>query len=440
MTDKLKRHEELCKQIHETFVAKNNDYGDSVHELFEKLGPITLATRLGDKYNRICSLLTKGLDKQLVKSESILDTFLDLANYAIIGYIEMEQYLNNFSQYSIDKEELKIMPVPSESNKDQITCRVDDPGYTKDMFLPVGPSNIDMDVISPEKEDNSILIEKNSTMLEKIESSYDLCNDISEYKLDKDSEDRKYIPILGVIESIKRYIYEKTCGRCLCAGLIDNMSWGIIYSYIADSLFIDFKDFIKYYLKNMHWFKEEEINEEVLKDLYKYITRPYINPINMSEHVCIMRFETFVKGETILNLIFEFDPKYDTPKNDKAEKEEYQTIKLTFTNFVDRFITFYNSEDGFRPCINDELGKTINKKFTKIMGGDQYNNNDDKHTTLDLLISSLLHCLPNPMKTYRVREAFKKSIVDSYKEIDESDIIYNSGLSNKYIKMNIILK
>ena len=116
MEDKLKRHEELCKEIHETFIAKNNDYGDSVHDLFEKLGPITLATRLGDKYNRICSLLTKGLDKQLVKSESILDTFLDLANYAIIGYIEMEQYLNNFS-HPIDKEEPKIELV---SKKDEL--------------------------------------------------------------------------------------------------------------------------------------------------------------------------------------------------------------------------------------------------------------------------------------------------------------------------------
>ena len=120
MEDKLKRHEELCKQIHETFIAKNNDYGDSVHELLEKLGPITLATRLGDKYNRICSLLTKGLDKQLVKSESILDTFLDLANYAIIGYVEMEQYLNNLSQYPIDKSKVNtdiILPASTTDNR-----------------------------------------------------------------------------------------------------------------------------------------------------------------------------------------------------------------------------------------------------------------------------------------------------------------------------------
>lgn len=120
MEDKLKRHEELCKQIHETFIAKNNDYGDSVHDLLEKLGPITLATRLGDKYNRICSLLTKGLDKQLVKSESILDTFLDLANYAIIGYVEMEQYLNNLSQYPIDKSKVNtdiILPTSTTDNQ-----------------------------------------------------------------------------------------------------------------------------------------------------------------------------------------------------------------------------------------------------------------------------------------------------------------------------------
>lgn len=122
--NKVERHEELCKLIHETYKAKNSDYGDSVHELFVKLGPVTVATRLGDKYNRICSLLQKGLEDQKVKSESILDTFLDLANYAIIGYLEMEEYLNNKSlETNPISDPLKIYGVDMSTEKIKNTIK-----------------------------------------------------------------------------------------------------------------------------------------------------------------------------------------------------------------------------------------------------------------------------------------------------------------------------
>lgn len=100
--DKSKRHEELCKEIHDVYVKKNNDYGDSVHELYEKLGPITLLTRLGDKYNRLCSLLQKDENERQVKDENIIDTLMDLANYALMGCIEIEQQKNKYTTLSND--------------------------------------------------------------------------------------------------------------------------------------------------------------------------------------------------------------------------------------------------------------------------------------------------------------------------------------------------
>ncbi len=46
-------------------------------------------TRLGDKFIRINNLISKG--KTAVKDESILDTLVDLANYALITRILYEE-------------------------------------------------------------------------------------------------------------------------------------------------------------------------------------------------------------------------------------------------------------------------------------------------------------------------------------------------------------
>lgn len=85
--DKYSVHEELCKSLHETYVRKNNDYGDSFSEMFKELGIITAVTRIGDKYNRIKNLVKNG--EQMVKDESVTDTLLDMANYCIMTVIEL---------------------------------------------------------------------------------------------------------------------------------------------------------------------------------------------------------------------------------------------------------------------------------------------------------------------------------------------------------------
>ena len=49
--------------------------------------------RLGDKFNRF-KTLSRKLDSQHVSDESLKDTLLDLANYAIMTVLEMEEIGN----------------------------------------------------------------------------------------------------------------------------------------------------------------------------------------------------------------------------------------------------------------------------------------------------------------------------------------------------------
>ena len=124
--DRVKTHEEICKKLNDIYSRKNSDYGNSFGETFEKLGIISAVTRITDKVNRIQSLASAGYKKQnvcikdilefmktlpenckkqeiidkiceivasnsaqQVKDESIEDTLMDLANYAIMTLIEM---------------------------------------------------------------------------------------------------------------------------------------------------------------------------------------------------------------------------------------------------------------------------------------------------------------------------------------------------------------
>lgn len=76
---------EITEQMLDTYIAKNADYGSSVEDLYNEFGEVSLAVRLSDKVNRFKSIIKKGVQK--VKDETIIDTLLDLANYAIISII-----------------------------------------------------------------------------------------------------------------------------------------------------------------------------------------------------------------------------------------------------------------------------------------------------------------------------------------------------------------
>lgn len=86
--NKVDRLEKLTGQLIETYKAKNNDYGDSFADSYKEFGITSAVVRMNDKMNRIKSL-TKGEERQ-VKDESLRDSLMDLANYALMTVIEIE--------------------------------------------------------------------------------------------------------------------------------------------------------------------------------------------------------------------------------------------------------------------------------------------------------------------------------------------------------------
>lgn len=98
--DELKRkvsaHENICKMLNDTYARKNADYGDSFGASYGEYGMMMPLIRLDDKLNRIKALVRNKENAQ-VREESIDDTLLDLANYAIMTLIERG------SEYPFDK-------------------------------------------------------------------------------------------------------------------------------------------------------------------------------------------------------------------------------------------------------------------------------------------------------------------------------------------------
>ena len=95
MNSKVERHKQICAQMNDVYKRKNSDYGDSFGETYKKLGVISAVTRITDKVNRLQSLCIK--DTQ-VEDESVGDTLLDLANYAVMTIIELEQTRRDTSE------------------------------------------------------------------------------------------------------------------------------------------------------------------------------------------------------------------------------------------------------------------------------------------------------------------------------------------------------
>lgn len=91
---KMQYHEEICNYIHDLYTKKNRDYGDSMHPLYEEYGLTAFMILFSTKINRIKSLI-KCNDKP--NYESIEDSLMDLANYAIIAVTELkaEKTLND---------------------------------------------------------------------------------------------------------------------------------------------------------------------------------------------------------------------------------------------------------------------------------------------------------------------------------------------------------
>jgi hypothetical protein len=76
---------EACDELKALLVRKNRDYGDSFAKQYGKYGIISGLIRMDDKMSRLTNLVNGGKD---TVGESIEDTLLDNAGYAVMTLIE----------------------------------------------------------------------------------------------------------------------------------------------------------------------------------------------------------------------------------------------------------------------------------------------------------------------------------------------------------------
>lgn len=81
------RIDEVCRKIADILKKKNADYGDSFAKSIAKWGATAYFVRDEDKTNRLVNLLC---NKAAIKvDESVADTLLDKAGYAILMYLTL---------------------------------------------------------------------------------------------------------------------------------------------------------------------------------------------------------------------------------------------------------------------------------------------------------------------------------------------------------------
>lgn len=90
MKTKVKRHQDIITELNEIYKEKNQKYGDSFNQTFGEYGPTSLCIRLQDKLNRLKPFV---MDPHMEQgNENVVDTLMDLANYAIMGVIALEEH------------------------------------------------------------------------------------------------------------------------------------------------------------------------------------------------------------------------------------------------------------------------------------------------------------------------------------------------------------
>lgn len=82
------RLEEIMENCLSLYKKKNADYGNSFAEVYKELGFESGLVQILHKVNRIKGIYNNN--KAKVENESIRDSLIDLANYALMTVVEME--------------------------------------------------------------------------------------------------------------------------------------------------------------------------------------------------------------------------------------------------------------------------------------------------------------------------------------------------------------
>lgn len=83
------RHRKILAEMADTFSKKNSDYGNAFEEILDDFGASYAVGRLKEKHKRLTKLITSS--KQEVEDESIEDTLLDMANYAVLTIMWLQK-------------------------------------------------------------------------------------------------------------------------------------------------------------------------------------------------------------------------------------------------------------------------------------------------------------------------------------------------------------
>ena len=78
----------ITKEMVDLYERKNADYGSSASDTYKKFGMNADLVRMNDKLNRAITLVNSK--NQQIKTESLRDTLIDLANYSVLAIIDLE--------------------------------------------------------------------------------------------------------------------------------------------------------------------------------------------------------------------------------------------------------------------------------------------------------------------------------------------------------------
>jgi len=126
--DRINNYKRLQDDMLNTFIDKDSDYGDSFGKTFEKYGIVSALIRMSAKMNRLDNLASNS--NQMKVDESIEDTLLDLANYAMLTYLQIHKPDEKSAPWVVSEEDKKLKSVAESLNKVQAKGADEDtPGW-----------------------------------------------------------------------------------------------------------------------------------------------------------------------------------------------------------------------------------------------------------------------------------------------------------------------
>ena len=113
-------HKKLCDLMHEIYIKKNSDYGNSFSDLYDEYGSIISEIHIREKFNRFKQLRTN--ESQV--GESIEDTLMDMANYCLLTLLEMKK-LNSYIDEEVVEEDIELEEIqdPTENATEEIVVK-----------------------------------------------------------------------------------------------------------------------------------------------------------------------------------------------------------------------------------------------------------------------------------------------------------------------------